>query len=400
MEKNYFSGILGALIGGLIASVPWILLYVYADIMYSFLTIFIAIGAVKGYELFNGKIDKKLPIIISIISIISITVVTLVIIPCLLLLKSRGTLTLVDFKILYSSSEFVTAIIKDYIFSILFTALGISGVIANIKKQTSNGETPEKIKIDISNGNNKKDRDYLKNIFINQGSINKENAILLPDDEKINENTLNLLISQGLIIKEENKYYYSLEQEEKLIKNNKKVLWITFSIITFILLLLFILMLANNKVDNKSFTTTTTTAKIQEITRELYYNIPETYEEYEEDGKIYLLPLVDLTGDSGYIRIDSYEGKSKYDDDFLEGISENFNKDYGYNVTNKKHYKTSLNNDVAMLEITDDGYKQYLYYVFGPNRTAIIGVYDNGKYSSITNDAEKLIDTLEFNSRF
>ena len=87
MEKSYLKGILGALLGGIIASIPWILVYVYANMMFSVLAIFIAMGALKGYQLFKGKIDKKLSIIITVVSLLSVVVSTLLIIPCLLLLK-------------------------------------------------------------------------------------------------------------------------------------------------------------------------------------------------------------------------------------------------------------------------------------------------------------------------
>ena len=53
MEKGYFKGILGALLGGIVASIPWILVYVYANMIYSILAVIIAMGALKGYQLFQ-----------------------------------------------------------------------------------------------------------------------------------------------------------------------------------------------------------------------------------------------------------------------------------------------------------------------------------------------------------
>ena len=101
MEKNYFNGILGAFIGGLIATLPWILAYVYGNMIIAALAVIIAIGALKGYQLLNGKVDKKLPIIIAIVSLLCVTISTLVIIPLLLLLKEGVGATFSNLKIFY-----------------------------------------------------------------------------------------------------------------------------------------------------------------------------------------------------------------------------------------------------------------------------------------------------------
>lgn len=160
-QKNYFTGIIGAFLGGLVFTIPWILLYVYANMIYSLLAVLVAIGSLLGYQLFKGKVDKKLPIIITVISLLAITIATLVIIPILLLLKENIIATIPNIKLLYSESSFLSAIMRDYAISIVFTILGISGVIASIKKQINDGEV-DKIKIDLSNGNNKKEKEKIK----------------------------------------------------------------------------------------------------------------------------------------------------------------------------------------------------------------------------------------------
>ena len=137
-NKNYVTGIIGALIGWIIASIPWIICYVYFDLIWSLLAIPIALGALKGYQLLKGKEDKKLPIIISIVSIVVITLVTLVIIPLLLLVQEGLSANFTTLKLLYQYSDFKGAILLDYFLALVFTGLGISGTIANIKKQVNN----------------------------------------------------------------------------------------------------------------------------------------------------------------------------------------------------------------------------------------------------------------------
>lgn len=147
-NKSYLTGILGGLVGGFIASVPWILMYVYGNMILSLLAIIIAMGALKGYQLCKGKINKSLPLIITIISLICVSVSTLIIIPCLLLSKQGATVNIDTLKFLYSYGDFTSAIMKDYIISVLFTFLGISGVISNIKKQLNDGRV-ENIKANL-----------------------------------------------------------------------------------------------------------------------------------------------------------------------------------------------------------------------------------------------------------
>lgn len=147
-QKSYITGILGGIVGGFIASIPWILMYVYGNMILSLLAIIIAIGVLKGYQLCKGKVDNKLPVIVIVISLLCVTVSTLVIIPALLIVKEGLSFSIDNMKVLYAYKPFMEAIMKDYAISIIFTFLGISGVIANIKKQLSMGNN-ENIKASI-----------------------------------------------------------------------------------------------------------------------------------------------------------------------------------------------------------------------------------------------------------
>ena len=57
--KSFALGALGALIGAFVASIPWILMYLYGNMILSALAIIIAIGALKGYQILKGPIDKS-----------------------------------------------------------------------------------------------------------------------------------------------------------------------------------------------------------------------------------------------------------------------------------------------------------------------------------------------------
>ena len=132
--KDYVKGIIGGLIGGLVATIPWILMYIYGGMMLSLLAIIIGAAVLKGYQLFKGKVDSKLPVIIIIISLVSISVATFIIIPAGLMAKEGIPVTSENFTYLYQYGEFTSAIIRDYIISVIFTLLGISGIIQSKNK--------------------------------------------------------------------------------------------------------------------------------------------------------------------------------------------------------------------------------------------------------------------------
>ena len=84
--------------------------------------------------------DIKVPYIIGIVSIIVIIFTTLYVIPALLIIKEGLTPSFEILSLLYSNTEFKSAIIKDLIFAVLFTVLGVSGIFKTLKKQAKNGE--------------------------------------------------------------------------------------------------------------------------------------------------------------------------------------------------------------------------------------------------------------------
>lgn len=139
-NNNYVLGVLGAVLGGLIASIPWIIMYVYLEILWSFMALIIGYGAFIGYKTFKGKMDIKVPYIIGIVSILIVIFVTLYVIPCLLIVKEGITPTSEVIAFLYRDTEFKSAIIKDLLFALLFTVLGVSGIFKTLKAQAQNGE--------------------------------------------------------------------------------------------------------------------------------------------------------------------------------------------------------------------------------------------------------------------
>lgn len=149
-EGSYITGIIGAIIGGAIATIPWVIAYVYGGMMLSILAALIAAGEFYGYKIAKGKINKSLPVIIMILAIIIVTITTLLIIPALLIQKEGITVNLINIQRLYLYSEFSSAMMHDFVISVVFTILGASIVTSNIKKSLENNDGKD-VKLDFSN---------------------------------------------------------------------------------------------------------------------------------------------------------------------------------------------------------------------------------------------------------
>ncbi len=134
---DYIKGIIGGIIGGMIAAIPWILMYIYGNMLLSLLAALIAFGVNYGYRLLKGKVDTKLPIIITVTSLMIVVVVTTVVIPLLLLHKEEYIVSFDNLRILYENSDYRSAVLRDLVISIIFTFLGISGIVSKIKTEVA-----------------------------------------------------------------------------------------------------------------------------------------------------------------------------------------------------------------------------------------------------------------------
>lgn len=248
MEENnkktsYITGILGAILGGAIASIPWVLMYVYGNMILSLLAIIIGAGAFYGYKLCKGKMDAKLPMIIMIISIVVVTIITFAVIPLLLLKHNGYYVSMENLKTLYQNSEWFSAIIRDYIISVVFTLLGASVVTSSIKKQLL--ANSENITLDLSNqGEQQKLKndaiEVIKPIFEKYNAVDKENTmtkeeVLAETEGPSGKIYFSFLKNSGLIKKVKGKYYYSVEDEDKKQKRKVNVWFIITTIILVIL---------------------------------------------------------------------------------------------------------------------------------------------------------------------
>ena len=217
---NTFKGIIGGVIGGLVAALPWLIIYVYLNWLFSIAALPIALGVNYGYRKLGGEVNKKLPFIIGILSVAIVCFVTLVIVPIVLIYREIGVIDFYMFTRAYQSSAFVSAILKDLLVGIIFTCLGIYGVIKSTWLEATGKDGSEFLNpYTASMKVSKEMTNIIKEIFISKGATDN-NSVLSKEDlaEVFTDNGLKSAFSQlrtQQIIKRKSNGYYWSEKAEK-----------------------------------------------------------------------------------------------------------------------------------------------------------------------------------------
>ena len=180
-KNRYFIGVIGALIGAIIGSLPWVLAYVFLNVIYAVLAIFIVAGSFYGYKLTKAKMNKKIPIILSICSFISITLAMLVVIPIFYIQKSSLPINFESFQYIYSIQEVSNTVLTDYVISLIFGIIVIGGIVVSLNKQIREGIKDEDMRIlskDASTEDyTKEDIDNVRKVFDKNDALDKHHTI-------------------------------------------------------------------------------------------------------------------------------------------------------------------------------------------------------------------------------
>jgi len=214
---NNLKGIIGAIICGIIASLPWLFVWIYMGWIMSLLAIPIALGAEWGYKKMGGQPSNNLGLIIGGITILIVLLQVFIIIPLLLLNQVPGMSanfsTLID---LYQNTHLLNNTIGDAMISIVFAGIGIVGVVKGINTNYSSEST-----FSVNKRRNalkqEQNTNAIMDIFNKHQAYEPESAIdlnhedfewLFSEDYTIKD-TFNRLKRNGIIKKETNKYYIS-----------------------------------------------------------------------------------------------------------------------------------------------------------------------------------------------
>lgn len=337
--KKVFS-ILGSIIGAIIFSIPWIFSYVYLNYMVVVLASLIGFGALWFYKLFKGEVNKNTVYVIIIASFIAITLSTFVIIPLMLMAKENIIISFSNFKNIYSLDNFLSSLIGDYIISLLFTILGISGIIRSIKNK--------------DNKDNINNKEYLvedvKKIYEEYNAFSKDKAI--KNDilvKRVSLKRLNELEREGYIITKLNKSYFDLNAEtsnEVRLENIKKckkknsIIIIIFILIFIVAFWIFFLIDDENN-DNSNNNNN------QEQVEEKQNNIQVEY----KDISISLPSTFKLSEKKdNYVYYTNSDYNSILNEVMLEQVE--YDELDSYNYLN--NYKNALEEDFSFLETNDE----------------------------------------------
>lgn len=359
VKNNYLLGVIGALVGALVGAIPWILMYIFANMMYSILAILIVLCSFYGYKLTKAKIDKKLPIILSISSFISITITMFIVIPMSLIIKEGLGFNIDFFVQLYQYDEFTTAILTDYVVSLLFCLIVIGGIVFNLNKQIKEGKDSKDIKLiaqDASNDNfSNEDIEKVRTIFEKNDAMSKQHTItkdLIMEDlnrefgEERAIGIFNYLKVQQIIKKKSNKYYFS-EKAQKSAWYRYGITNIrTFIIVMIIAIVLACIIIFNEERSNNNALSELQNTTLSDTTRDNIYEVgvDEIKLEFPED-------IIMLTEDE----IIYYFGEAYANAYDCLAISSDFSKmvmiftddksNYEEEYTAEEYLKAALNNE-------------------------------------------------------
>lgn len=383
-------GIIGALLGALIFSIPWVIVYVYLNYILSILALLIAYGSLLFYKKFGGIITKKTSVLITISSLLAITVSTFLIMPILLIAKEGNGLDLSYLEVLYASKEFTSALTHDYIISVIFTFLGIGGIIANINKEAYTN------KIDTSNANSEEDITkatleeqikYIEKIYEKYDAFSKEKAVpsnVITLDLSNKVSLFYKMKKLGYIVTSSfNKTYFDKDALDNPVKakRNAKNNTLKPALLTVLLVIIlgFVLIIVSPEEDNDIDPDNNITEKLY-IYGNISLTLPNTFKE-----------------DTNYTDYKTYSNYDLNSYVFQIMLDENTYSKEEY-TTSKEYYEAYLEylkESFTIIETSESTLNSYLGYKV---LSSSIEYPDEHYYTFITFDKNNVYTTLYFTS--
>ncbi len=246
---TYMQGILGAIIGTFIILLPWIFCYVKFEALVYIFPVFTVYGALKGYQLFNGKVSKYVIPILIIVSYVTLFIVNIVVMPQLAAKYNN-----LNIQALYKSKAYMDDILVHIVASNLYAFLGLMFYFSDIDSFiTSYGfqlnkrlaiieeckglETRLTLVDERLKPKSLEERDIVRDIFYRREAFEPQKAIskeVIMNNlyVKYGKKTFFKYRSRGVIKKADEKYYYCVKNE-KFLKDRYSIFFV--SVILFVI---------------------------------------------------------------------------------------------------------------------------------------------------------------------
>ncbi|MGD9910267.1 MAG: hypothetical protein AB7U79_06670 [Candidatus Izemoplasmatales bacterium] len=129
-ENKYLEGTVGAVIGALIGSIPWILLALYTSFYAGILAALIGYSAFFFYKKFGGKVTNKTKLIIVIVTLLGI-LFTNVFLASYVIVVNQGSLILENYIVVYTDPDLGPILLENLGIGLL---IGLFGLVSVYKK--------------------------------------------------------------------------------------------------------------------------------------------------------------------------------------------------------------------------------------------------------------------------
>ena len=426
-SNRFLLGILSAIMGAFIGAIPFILVYVFLNYIVAMLTALIAAASFYAYRLTKAKIDKKLPVIVALSSVLSITVAIFIIIPLVLMAREGIDVSFKNLGIVYKFDEFKTAIIGDYIKSLIFAIIGVGVIVATLREQIKQGKSAEEIKLTGTPQQlySEEDLQVVRGVFESNNAIVKENGLskeyviqelntYMPETKAMQ--LFNILKAQGYIRKKSGKYYFNQKMNSK--KNMRVAI-----IIAIVMTICFVAIIVGVVVSTSDKNKNDSKSKSSSSSRTVDYDDDDDDEEIEsedvytiKEAKMKFIPTDDLVMVSGknikkYYGQEAYEtydmiavndendvfiGCSIYDDRDYEDYTEKEILEEMFDESDYDEIKTVTVNgfkfDVAVMSYSNNGkdFNEYFYVYKADDAFVFIEyIYPKGEKNNFKKMIEK-----------
>lgn len=136
-SKNYFVGFIGAIFGGIISSIPCIILQIFFNKIAVLFAYIIGFGALKSYELFKGKFGPLTKWIIATAIVVSVIVDQFILIG-IVFVKNGIPISVESFQHFFEVEELVNEFNKTLKISLFMALIAIIPIFIQLKWDVKN----------------------------------------------------------------------------------------------------------------------------------------------------------------------------------------------------------------------------------------------------------------------